>query len=150
MRYLLVSFVCFCLTGCLPSAATDDEDGSASIVDGGFDPGDLAGADLAGFLNCAALDKAEAECDPLNSTCYMELRLMATPGAIQKDQALQQCFHAQCPLNAVCMPDGNGKYTVACLTCVANTLKASPTDCTPPSTKECTKCYNQGQTCLND
>jgi hypothetical protein len=147
MRYVLAAILALA-GGCLPDAA-DDNDGSAAVMDLGSQS-DLEGADLYGFLNCAALDKAEAQCKADNATCVSELRKMATPSAVTKDEALQQCFHMYCPLSGVCTPDGSGNYTTACQTCVANTLKSSPSDCSPASAPECTKCYNQGQACLND
>ena len=140
------------LAGCLPSADTgdggSDNDASANVTD--MITVDLTNVDYAGYLNCAALDKAEAKCLATNATCVEQLRMMATPAAIEKDTALQQCFHQYCPLNGICMPDSNGMYTPACLQCVNNTLQATGSACTPASAPECTLCYNQGQACLMD
>lgn len=138
--------------GCLDSAMPDVDMGLTDQDMAVEELPDLKNADLTGLLNCAALNAAENMCKATNATCVMELRKMATFSAIQKDEALQQCFHTNCPLStgSVCEPNSSGDYTPACIQCVQNTLKASATDCTPPSANECTKCYNQGQACIHD
>jgi len=146
----LLCLLLLACAGCLDGTAPTD-DMSASEVDmAGMVTPDLQRADLFGLLNCAALDKAEAMCNANNATCVSQLRKMATPSAIQKDEALQQCFHAQCPLNGVCMPDSSGNYSAACVQCVQNTVKADKSACTPTGAPECTQCYNQAQICLAD
>jgi hypothetical protein len=148
MRY----FVCLLLvcSGCLDGGAPDDMSMILEDLSGGGTMPDLEKADLTGLLNCAALDKAEAMCNANNATCVSELRKMATPTAVVKDEALQQCFHTNCPLNGVCTPDPGGNYSQACKDCVNNTLQSSGTSCTPPNGMGCQKCYNDGQVCLND
>lgn len=138
--------------GCLDGGGSDLDMGMTDVDMSIGELPDLAKADLTGLLNCAALDKAESMCKATNATCVMELRKMATPSAVAKDEALQQCFHMYCPLGTgmVCEPNGNGDYTPACIQCVNNTLKASQPDCTPTTATECAKCYNQGQACIND
>jgi hypothetical protein len=141
-----------CAAGCLDSAMPDTDMGLTDQDMAVEELPDLKNADLTGLLNCAALNAAENMCKATNATCVMELRKMATPQTIQKDEMLQQCFHMYCPLNGICMPNGNGDYTANCVQCVQNTLQASATACTPAGgiMGECTKCYNQGQACIND
>jgi hypothetical protein len=145
--------------GCLGSA-NNSPDGSVQLDQG---PGpDLFGvnADLTGYLDCLALNMKEKMCAPGNGMCVAGLREMATQTAVNLDIALQQCFQTYCPItNATDMaqictpvPDGTGgyKYSDACVTCINNTIQADPTKCNPPSSTECTKCYNQALACAQD
>jgi hypothetical protein len=147
---ILCGLLLLACAGCLDAATTDDM--GLSGMDEGVDVGlpDLEKADLFGLLNCSALDKAEQMCKATNQTCVDQLRTMATPSAVQLDTQLQQCFHTACPLNGVCMPDGNGDYTAPCMQCVNNTLQSNSSACTPAGGMGCTACYNQAQACLAD
>jgi hypothetical protein len=137
------------LAGCL--SADSSPDGSAGVPDLAAHVYDLAGVDLTGLYNCAALNACESKCK--TKACVYTCRNMATPVAVDKQIALQNCFTQFCPTGPgqVCEPDGSGNYSATCMKCIANTKIPDGMTCTQTqSTSECSMCVAQANACAND
>lgn len=140
------------LSGCLDATGVLD---ASAVVDLTPPSADLYGEDFSGAYHCAELNQCESGCDPHNLLCLTVCRNLATPSALTKDQAVQQCFNQSCPQAndlgaAICALDANGKRSAACTTCLANTQQANPSGCMPASAPECHACYTQAMNCQHD
>ena len=82
---------------------------------------DLAGVDLYGASNCAALNACERAC--MTNACVLLCRKMASPTAVALQMDLQSCFTQFCPtaMGQVCQPDAMGMLPPDCTTCINNT-----------------------------
>jgi len=148
MRHLLLLCV-LTSASCLDSVSDNDMSANVDMTV----VRDLANLDLTGALNCLALNQCTSACK--NLMCVAACRDRATPAAQAKELDLQRCFNQYCPQESdmaspICALDGMGNRSAACVQCIANTQKTSASDCTPPGSAECTKCYNAAQLCKAD
>jgi hypothetical protein len=111
---------------------------------------DLTGDDLAGAYNCAQLNACERAC--ATPVCVYMCRNMATPQAIDKDSALQNCFTQYCPNGAGQVCDGSsGMRSNACNVCITNTYIPTGQSCSPTQNpSECSQCVDQANACTAD
>ncbi len=112
---------------------------------------DLTGVDLYGAYTCSQLNACEVKCT--TKACVYMCRNMATPTAVQKELALQNCFAQYCPTGSgqVCAPDAMGMLSTACMTCINNTYLPANASCSPTQNpSECHMCLQEANACTAD
>lgn len=147
----LVFFSILALAGCL-NGEYNTNDAAAPTPDMAQPKiYDLAGLDLYGAYNCTALNACEKACT--TKVCIYMCRNKATPSAVDKEIALQNCFAMFCPngMGQVCAPDANGAVSSACNTCINNTYIPNNQSCSPSQLpSECHQCVAQASACTSD